>query len=57
MLGIDYDTSVDLWRFACMIFEIFTGDFLFESHKGQSYGKIDDYLAEFLGQCQKIYSC
>ena len=45
MLGIDYDTSADLWSFACMIFELITGDFLFEPKKGPNYGKTDDHLA------------
>lgn len=45
MLGIDYDTSADLWSFACIIFELITGDFLFEPRKGPSYGKNDDHLA------------
>lgn len=47
MLGIDYDSSADLWSFACMIFELITADFLFEPRKGQSssYGKSDDHLA------------
>ena len=33
MLGIDYDSSSDLWSFACMIFELITGDFLFDPRK------------------------
>jgi len=48
MLGIDYDTTADLWSFACMIFELITADFLFEPRKGnqqQGYGKSDDHLA------------
>ena len=39
MLGIDYDTSADLWSFACMIFELITGDFLFEPRKGHNYAR------------------
>lgn len=52
MLGIDYDTSADLWSFACMIFELITGDFLFDPRKGEldkndqpCYSKTDDHLA------------
>jgi serine/threonine protein kinase len=48
MLGIDYDTSADLWSFACMIFELITGDFLFDPRKGANYGKTDDHLAQML---------
>lgn len=47
MLGIDYDVSADLWSFACMIFELITGDFLFDPRKDSEgvYGKTDDHLA------------
>lgn len=46
ILGVNYDTSSDLWSFACMIFELITGDFLFEPRKGESYNKNDDHLAQ-----------
>ena len=36
IMGIDYDASTDLWSFACMIFELITGDFLFDPRKGES---------------------
>lgn len=47
MLGIDYDVSADLWSFACMIFELITGDFLFDPRKAndKKYSKTDDHLA------------
>lgn len=59
MMGIDYDTSADMWSFACMIFELITGDFLFEPRKGASYGKTDDHLAqmmELLGPMPKNFA-
>ena len=59
MLGIDYDTSADLWSFACMTFELITGDFLFDPRKGQNYSKTDDHLAqmiEMLGPMPKNYA-
>jgi serine/threonine-protein kinase SRPK3 len=59
MLGIDYDTSADLWSFACMIYELITGDFLFEPRKGPTYGKTDDHIAqmmELLGPMPKDYA-
>jgi serine/threonine-protein kinase SRPK3 len=34
-----------MWSFACMIFELLTGDFLFEPRKGSNYSKSDDHLA------------
>lgn len=45
-MGIHYDTSADIWSFACMIFEMLTGDFLFEPRKGPNFGKDDDHIAQ-----------
>ena len=62
MLGIEYDTSADLWSLACMVFELITADFLFEPRKGQQsggYGKSDDHLAqmmELLGPMPKSFA-
>lgn len=61
MLGIDYDTSADIWSFACMIFELITGDFLFDPRKAKdgSYGKSDDHLAqmiELIGPMPKTFA-
>ncbi len=56
ILGINYGPSADIWSFAAMIFELITGDFLFEPRKGESYSKNDDHLAqimELLGKMPK----
>lgn len=56
IIGSDYNTSADMWSFACTIFEMVTGDFLFEPRKGQNYDKDDDHLAqmmELLGRMPK----
>jgi serine/threonine-protein kinase SRPK3 len=56
ILGINYGPSADIWSFAAMIFELITGDFLFEPRKGDSYCKNDDHLAqimELLGKMPK----
>lgn len=45
IIGADYNTSADVWSFACTIFEMITGDFLFEPRKGANYDKDDDHLA------------
>ena len=55
-MGTDYDTSADLWSFACMIFELVTGDYLFDPKKGKSFKKNDDHLAlisELIGEPDK----
>lgn len=59
ILGINYGASADIWSFACMIFEIVTGDFLFEPRKGDSYSKNDDHLAqiiELMGKMPKKFA-
>ena len=42
-----------------MIFELITGDFLFEPRKGKAYSKNDDHLAqiiELLGKVPKKFA-
>jgi serine/threonine-protein kinase SRPK3 len=54
IVGGEYDTSADIWSLACMLFELVTGDFLFDPKKGKTYRKNDDHLAlitELLGPC------
>jgi serine/threonine-protein kinase SRPK3 len=54
IINADYDTSADIWSLACMIFELITGDYLFDPKKGQKFKKNDDHLAlicELIGEC------
>ncbi|KAF8819204.1 putative cell-cycle-associated protein kinase SRPK, partial [Cardiosporidium cionae] len=47
-----YDTSADMWSFACMIFELVTGEYLFDPKKSKDYDRDEDHLAlimEFFG--------
>jgi len=53
MIGASYDSSADIWSLACMMFEMVTGEFLFEPRKGKGFSKTDEHLAqmmELLGQ-------
>ena len=45
ILGGEYDESADIWSLACMVFELITGDYLFDPKKGKTYRKNDDHLA------------
>ncbi|GAB4856515.1 hypothetical protein Ancab_014432 [Ancistrocladus abbreviatus] len=52
ILGSKYSTSADLWSFACICFELATGDVLFDPHSGDNYDRDEDHLAlmmELLG--------
>ena len=45
IIGSHYNTSADVWSFACTLFELLTGDFLFEPRSGPKFSKDDDHLA------------
>ncbi|ERN01300.1 SRSF protein kinase 1 [Amborella trichopoda] len=52
LLGSKYSTSADLWSFACICFELATGDVLFDPHSGENFDRDEDHLAlmmELLG--------
>ncbi|KAI3823281.1 hypothetical protein L1987_04715 [Smallanthus sonchifolius] len=52
LLGSKYSTSADLWSFACICFELATGDVLFDPHSSENYDRDEDHLAlmmELLG--------
>ena len=34
ILGAEYDTSADMWSLACIVFELLTGDLLFDPRAG-----------------------
>jgi serine/threonine-protein kinase SRPK3 len=46
ILGARYDTSADMWSLACMVFELVTGDLLFDPHEGDGYDRDEDHLAQ-----------
>ncbi|KAJ8614133.1 hypothetical protein CTAYLR_004642 [Chrysophaeum taylorii] len=56
IVGADYDTSADVWSLACVIFELLTGDLLFDPRAGVDYDRDEDHLAqmqELLGRYPK----
>lgn len=59
ILGHSYDTSVDIWSAACIVFELLTGDFLFTPKSGRKYDKNEDHIAlmmELLGEMPKSFA-
>eukprot|EP00026_Physarum_polycephalum_P005923 Phypoly_transcript_05962.p1 GENE.Phypoly_transcript_05962~~Phypoly_transcript_05962.p1 ORF type:complete len:290 (+),score=45.37 Phypoly_transcript_05962:763-1632(+) len=58
ILGQKWDTTIDMWSLACMVFELATGDLLFCPKKGDKYDKTDDHLAlmiELLGRMPRSF--
>ncbi|CAD8194694.1 unnamed protein product [Paramecium pentaurelia] len=59
ILGIEYDTSTDIWSTACIVFELLTNDYLFKPRKGKGFKKSEDHLAqmmEVLGKMNKKWA-
>lgn len=54
ILGLPYDATVDIWSCACMIFELLTGDFLFEPRTGKHYDKNEDHIAQMIELLGKV---
>lgn len=53
ILGAKYSTSADMWSVACTLFELATGEWLFDPSSNEYYDRDDDHLAliqELLGR-------
>nr|KAJ3413404.1 serine/threonine protein kinase, CMGC group [Polyrhizophydium stewartii] len=48
IIGANYDTSADMWSVACILFELLTGDYLFDPQSGSRYTKDDDHVAQII---------
>lgn len=54
ILGQSYDTPADLWSMGCTVFELLTGDVLFEPKSGKGFLRDEDHLAQFQELLGKI---
>ncbi|GAO17299.1 hypothetical protein UVI_02044570 [Ustilaginoidea virens] len=48
ILGAKWGASTDIWSMAAMVFELITGDYLFDPQSGTKYGKDDDHIAQII---------
>jgi serine/threonine-protein kinase SRPK3 len=49
IIGTGYDTATDMWSLACLIFELITGDYLFDPTRGSTaFTKDQDHVARFV---------
>jgi serine/threonine protein kinase len=48
ILGSMYSTSADLWSFACICFELATGDVMYDPHSGDNFERDEVCLFVFL---------
>lgn len=54
ILGIQYNETADIWSFACMLFELLTGEFLYDPKKDANYKKSEDHLALMMEMLNKF---
>lgn len=43
ILGSKYNETTDMWSLGCMIFELLTGDFLFDPQSGDRFSRDEGY--------------
>ncbi|KAJ2994830.1 serine/threonine protein kinase, CMGC group [Globomyces sp. JEL0801] len=47
IIGSKYETSTDMWSLGCIVFELLTGEFLFDPKSGSKYSKDDGTLITY----------
>lgn len=48
LLGHEWGCGVDIWSIGCIVFELVTGDYLFNPKVGDSFTKDEDHLAQIV---------
>ncbi|OAD77997.1 hypothetical protein PHYBLDRAFT_23387, partial [Phycomyces blakesleeanus NRRL 1555(-)] len=48
IIGAPWDAGADIWSLACLIFELLTGNYLFDPRKGSRFTRDDDHLAQMI---------
>ena len=54
LIGVNYNETSDIWSLACIVFELVTGEFLFQPEKGDTFTKNDDHVAKFIQTLGKM---
>ena len=60
IINAGYDTSADIWSLACMIFELVTGDYLFDPKASEEYPRDEECFVDRMSVCvwdDSYFSC